>query len=162
MIIRPAMAADAPAIARITNAIIRESLITFTTDERSATQITEDITARGTGFLVAEHDGHVVGFATYAPFRAGPGYAQTREHSIQLSPDARGKGVGRALMQALEAAARTDGAHVLVAGISSANPGAVAFHAALGFSQVGRMPEVGFKWGQWLDLVLMQKILSPE
>ncbi|NOC44007.1 GNAT family N-acetyltransferase [Ruegeria sp. HKCCD7559] len=162
MIIRPAMAADAPEIARITNAIIRESLITFTTDERSTTQITEDITKRGTGFLVAEHDEQVVGFATYAPFRAGPGYAQTREHSIQLSPDARGKGVGRALMQALEAAARTDGVHVLVAGISSANPGAVAFHAALGFSQVGRMPEVGFKWGQWLDLVLMQKILSPE
>ncbi|WP_209832469.1 GNAT family N-acetyltransferase [Ruegeria sp. HKCCE3926] len=162
MIIRPAMAADAPEIARITNAIIRESLITFTTDERSTTQITEDITERGTGFLVAEHDGQVVGFATYAPFRAGPGYAQTREHSIQLSPDARGKGTGRALMQALEAAARTDGVHVLVAGISSANPGAVAFHAALGFSQVGRMPEVGFKWGQWLDLVLMQKILSPE
>lgn len=162
MIIRPAMGADAPAIARITNAIIRESLITFTTDERSTTQITEDITVRGTGFLVAEHDGQVVGFATYAPFRAGPGYAQTREHSIQLSPDARGKGVGRALMQALEETARTDGVHVLVAGISSANPGAVAFHAALGFSQVGRMPEVGFKWGQWLDLVLMQKILSPE
>ncbi|MCA0905336.1 N-acetyltransferase family protein [Ruegeria marisrubri] len=162
MIIRPAMGKDAPAIARITNAIIRESLITFTTDERSTTQITKDITARGTGFLIAEHDGQVVGFATYAPFRAGPGYAQTREHSIQLSPDARGKGVGRALMQALEAAARTDGVHVLVAGISSANPGAVAFHAALGFSQVGRMPEVGFKWGQWLDLVLMQKILSPE
>ncbi|NOE18201.1 GNAT family N-acetyltransferase [Ruegeria atlantica] len=162
MNIRPAMGEDVPAIARITNAIIRESLITFTTDERSTTQITEDITARGTGFLVAEHDGQVVGFATYAPFRAGPGYAQTREHSIQLSPDARGKGVGRALMQALEAAARTDGVHVLVAGISSANPGAVAFHTALGFSQVGRMPEVGFKWGQWLDLVLMQKILSPE
>ncbi|WP_299894899.1 GNAT family N-acetyltransferase [uncultured Ruegeria sp.] len=162
MIIRPAMRADAPAIARITNAIIRESLITFTTDERSTTQITEDISARGTGFLVAEHDGQVVGFATYAQFRAGPGYAQTREHSIQLSPDARGKGVGRALMQALEKAARTDGLHVLVAGISSANPGAVAFHAALGFLQVGRMPEVGFKWGQRLDLVLMQKILSPE
>lgn len=161
MIIRPAMGADAPAIARITNAIIRESLITFTTDERSTTQITEDITVRGTGFLVAEHDGQVVGFATYAPFRAGPGYAQTREHSIQLSPDARGKGVGRALMHALEETARTDGVHVLVAGISSANPGAVAFHAALGFSQIGRMPEVGFKWGQRLDLVLMQKILSP-
>ncbi|WP_298847003.1 GNAT family N-acetyltransferase [uncultured Ruegeria sp.] len=162
MIIRPAGAPDAPAITRITNAIIRETLVTFTTDERSAEQIAADIEARGNGYLVAEHDEHVLGFATYAPFRAGPGYAQTCEHSIQLSPDARERGVGRVLMAALEDVARTDGVHVLVAGISSANPGAVAFHAALGFSQVGCMPEVGFKWGQRLDLVLMQKILSPE
>jgi phosphinothricin acetyltransferase len=137
-------------------------LVTFTTDERSAAQIAEDIKARAPGYLVAEHDSHVIGFATYGPFRTGPGYAQTCEHTIQLSPDARGKGVGRALMSALQDIAQAQGVHVLVAGISSANPGAEAFHAALGYSKVGLMPEVGFKFGQRLDLVLMQKILGAE
>jgi phosphinothricin acetyltransferase len=65
-------------------------------------------------------------------------------------------------MERLQQVARSEGVHVLVAGISSANSGAIAFHSALGFAEVGRMPEVGHKWGQYLDLVLMQKILSPE
>ena len=65
-------------------------------------------------------------------------------------------------MNAMEASAKADNMHVLVAGISSANPAAVAFHSAIGFTQVGLMPEVGFKWGQRLDLVLMQKILASE
>jgi len=162
MKIRQARTADVAAIAEITNAIIRDTLITFTTYERSVDSIAAEIGARGPGYLVAEKEGVVLGFATYSPFRSGPGYAQCREHTIQLAPDARGHGVGRALMSALEAAARANGVHVLVAGISSANPDAVGFHAALGFKQVGLMPEVGWKWGQRLDLVLMQKILVAE
>lgn len=162
MRVRQAQPADAAEIALITNATIRDTLVTFTTDERSAESIVDDIRARGAAFLVAEDQGRVIGFATYAPFRSGPGYAKCREHSIQLADDARGRGVGRALMERLQQVARSKGVHVLVAGISSANPGAVAFHLALGFSEVGLMPEVGHKWGQYLDLVLMQKILSPE
>ncbi|WP_377190093.1 GNAT family N-acetyltransferase [Ruegeria meonggei] len=162
MIIRPAQAGDATAIAEITNAIIRETLITFTTIERSLDSIATDINARGAAYLVAEVERQVLGFATYGPFRSGPGYAQSREHSVQLSPKARNQGAGRALMTALEDVARSEGVHVLVAGISSANPGAVAFHAALGFEITGQMPEVGFKWGKRLDLVLMQKILTQD
>ncbi|MES0824646.1 GNAT family N-acetyltransferase [Ruegeria sp. SCP11] len=162
MIVRRAELGDAAAIAAITNAIIRDTLVTFTTDERTVQSIAADIETRGPGFLVAESDGQVQGFATYGPFRTGPGYAHCREHTIQLASEARGQGTGRALMAALEGAARADGVHVLVAGISSANPDAIAFHAALGFVQVGHMPEVGFKWGKRLDLVLMQKILSSE
>lgn len=161
MRIRQAQPSDAGDIAVITNTIIRDTLVTFTTDERSPEAIAEDIRARGPSYLVAEDDGRVLGFATYGVFRSGPGYTQCREVSIQLSDDARGQGGGRALMQQLQAVARNDGIHVLVAGISSANPAAVAFHAALGFHEVGRMPEVGCKWGRRLDLVLMQKILSP-
>ena len=162
MRVRQAEAADAKAIAAITNAIIRDTLITFTTDERGEDGIAYDIQTRGPAFLVAERDEQVLGFATYGPFRSGPGYAQCRELTVQLSPDAREQGMGRALIQALEAAARAQGIHVLVAGISSANPGAISFHTALGFSEVGRMPEVGFKWGKRLDLVLMQKILAAD
>ena len=162
MIIRPALARDAAAVAEITNSIIRETLVTFTTAERSPTEIAQDIASRGSAFQVAEMQGQVVGFATYGSFRAGPGYARSREHTIFLDPQARGQGAGRALMAALEQAALSDGVHVLVAGISAENPDAIAFHTALGFEQVGLMPEVGHKWGQWLDLVLMQKILHPE
>ncbi|WP_170758670.1 GNAT family N-acetyltransferase [Ruegeria lacuscaerulensis] len=162
MITRQAQVADAAAIAAITNAIIRETLVTFTTDERSAEDIAVDIKNRCPAYLVAEVDGQVVGFATYGPFRSGPGYARCREHTIQLAPEARGRGAGRSLMWALEAVAQAEGVHVLVAGISSANLDAIAFHASLGFSEVGRMPEVGFKWGKWLDLVLMQKILAAD
>lgn len=162
MRVRQAERLDAEAIASITNRIIRETLVTFTTQERSIASIAEDISSRGAGYLVVELDDQVCGFATYAPFRSGPGYARCREHTIQLAPDARGQGGGQALMTALEGVARAEGVHVLVAGISSANPSAIAFHTALGFNEVGRMPEVGFKWGQFLDLVLMQKILSAE
>ena len=162
MNIRQARAHDASAIAAIANVIIRDTLVTFTTDERSVESVVAEIETRGPAFLVAERSGAVEGFATYGTFRSGPGYAQCREHSIQLAPEARGQHVGRSLMEALEAIAREDNVHVLVAGISSANPAAIAFHKAIGFKQVGRMPEVGFKWGQRLDLVLMQKILGPQ
>ncbi|WP_037308156.1 GNAT family N-acetyltransferase [Ruegeria halocynthiae] len=162
MNIRQAQIGDAAAIARITNAIIRDTLVTFTTTERSVESIATDIETRGSGFLVAVNGRQILGFATYGPFRAGPGYAQCREHSIQLPPEARGQGTGRALMSALESAAQAEGVHVLVAGISSANPDAVTFHAALGFIEVGRLPEVGFKWGKRLDLILMQKILAMD
>ena len=162
MIIRPATPADVDALASITNEVIQDTLVTFTTELRTPAGIAADIKGRSGHYLVAELRDQVVGFATFGPFRAGPGYAKTCEHTIQLSPDARGQGVGKALMKALENVARDDGVHVLVAGISSANPAAIAFHAALGFAEVGRMPEVGHKWDQWLDLVLMQKILAPQ
>ncbi|MGI9367281.1 MAG: GNAT family N-acetyltransferase [Ruegeria sp.] len=162
MSVRPASVQDAKAIAEITNKVIRDTLITFTTDERTPDSIAADIESRGERFLVAELGREVVGFATYGEFRRGPGYAYCREHSIQLSPSARGHGLGRNLMERLEKIAVADGVHVLVAGISSENPGAIAFHASLGFSQIGRMPEVAKKWDRWLDLVLMQKILAYE
>lgn len=157
--IRPAEPRDAPGIAAIWNHIIRDTTITFTTEEKTEAGLVAMMAERAPGFLVAEEAGEVLGFATYGTFRNGPGYAHARELTIQLGEGARGRGVGRALINALEDAARSEGVHVLMAGISGANPGSVAFHARLGFETCGTIREVGHKWGNWLDLVLMQKIL---
>lgn len=160
MKVRQARSGDAAAICGIWNPVIRDSLITFTTDAKTEAGIVADIAARGPAFLVAEAEGAVVGFATYFPFRSGPGYARTVEHSIQLDPAARAQGTGRALMRRLEQVAAGAGVHLMIAAISGANPGAVAFHAHIGFVEVARLPEVGFKAGRWLDLILMQKFLA--
>ncbi len=160
--IRQARPEDANAVCAIVNPIIRDSLITFTTEERSTDGVAQDIHERKAAFLVAEIDKKIVGFATYGPFRNGPGYCFTKEHSIQLSASARGQGLGRGLMEHLEIVAVEQGVNVLVAGISSANQPGIEFHKALGFQQVGRMPKVGFKENRWLDLVLMQKNLSTD
>lgn len=161
MMVRPARTEDAADICRIVNGIIRQTLVTFTTLERSPQDVAAEIDRLGAAFQVAERDGQVIGFASFGPFRSGPGYIHTGEISIHLAPQARRQGIGRRLVLRLEEVAVDTGLHVLVAGISGANPAAVAFHAAAGFVQVGRMPQVGFKQGRWLDLILMQKILPP-
>ncbi|MEO9685415.1 MAG: N-acetyltransferase family protein [Tateyamaria sp.] len=149
-----ATADDADWITSLWNEVIADTFVTFTTEPKSQTAIAEMIATRPVLVLP-----DAMGFATYGPFRAGPGYAATIEHTILLSPRAQGQGHGRTLLTALMNTARGEQKHIMVAGISGANPGAIAFHAALGFQQVAQMPEVGRKGGQWLDLILMQKQL---
>lgn len=162
MIIRLARCEDAEAIAAIWNPYIRDTATTFTTTEKAPAGIAGDIQLRlseGKAFLVAESEAKVLGFATYFQFRSGPGYAHTMEHTVILSPEARGKGVGRALMKALEDHARKARVHSLVAGVSGENPNAIAFHERLGYERVALMPEAGRKFGRWMDLILLQKLL---
>ncbi len=139
--------------------MIRDTDATFTIQEKTVKGIAALIAERRDGFWVAEFGG-LQGFVTYGPFRSGPGYAATVEHTIILAKDAQGSGAGRALMQRAIAGARAQNHHVMVAAISAANPGAVTFHAKLGFEQVALMPQVGRKAGKWLDLILMQKVVS--
>lgn len=157
--IRRARPEDANAIAAIWNQIIRETTHTFTTQEKDPDALAAQILA-GVPWWVAEVNNAVQGHATYGQFRGGPGYARSMEHSIHLSNSAKGRGVGRALMTALETHARSEGVHVMVAGISGENTAGQAFHARLGYQDCGRIAQAGFKWGRWLDLVLMQKILT--
>jgi phosphinothricin acetyltransferase len=159
--IRPATEADAAAIMAIWNAAIRATLVTFSAVEKTEAEVAAILAARSGaagGTFVAD-EGGVLGFASYFQFRAGDGYARTMEHTVLLAPEGRGRGLGRALMAAVEAEARAKGKHSLVAAVSSANPEGRAFHAALGFEEVAVLPEVGWKWGRWLDLHLMQKRL---
>jgi L-amino acid N-acyltransferase len=158
--IRPATAADAPTIAAIWNALIRDSAATFNSVEYTDAHIVQMIADRcvaGHAFFVDDSGG---GFATYGQFRGGVGYAHSMEHSVHLSPAARGRGLGRALLLAVEDHARANGAHVMMAGVGGENTGGIAFHAACGYAHVATIPAVGWKFGRWMDLVLMQKFLS--
>ena len=156
--IRPATPDDAAAIAEIWNQIIRDTAATFTTAEKAVTDLVQAMQT-GQPFFVAEADQQIIGFATYFAFRGGPGYAHTKEHTIQLAPQARGKGVGRGLMDAVETHARDAGVHTIWAGVSGENPDGRAFHAALGYEEIATLPEVGRKFNRWMDLILMRKLL---
>ena len=162
VMIRPATAADVPAILAFWNPVIRDTTVTFSPTLHSAESLTEMIATRqaaGRAFEVAIAGEELLGFATYDQFRKGAGYAHAMEHTIILAPAARGRGVGRALMAALEDHARAAGAHIMVAGVSAENAPGVAFHAAVGDVEMGRIREAGRKFDRWLDLVLMQKTL---
>lgn len=139
--------------------MIRNSLATFTTEEKQLPALRQMIEARSGAFWVAVDGEAGLGFVTYGPFRGGPGYLATVEHTVIVAPQAQGSGVGKRLIEKAISEAQQAGHHVMVAAISSANPQAVRFHKALGFVQTAHMPEVGRKAGQWLDLILMQKAL---
>ncbi len=156
MTIRAAIPADAPQIADIWNHAIRATTITFNPIEKSNAEVVELIAEN---CLIWEEKGQVLGFARYFPFRGGEGYRFTVENTIMLHDDGHGLGGGRALMEALFADAKAAGKHTMFAGCSAENAGAVRFHTKLGFQTVATLPEVGFKFGRWIDLVLMQRIL---
>jgi len=156
--IRPATTADAEALAALWNPWIRDTAVTFNADEKSAADLAAMISSRPC-FLVHVNNG-LQGFATYSQFRGGIGYATCMEHTVILSPEARGRGVGRALLAAVEADARAAGAHQMIAGVSGENSQGRAFHAAMGYHEVALIREAGFKFGRFMDLLLMQKFLS--
>lgn len=104
--------------------------------------------------------GQLLAFGSYGSFRAWPAYKYTVEHSVYVHKDFRGQGLGRQIMQALIAAAREQGVYAMMGGIDASNSGSVSLHESLGFRHVGTLPEVGFKFGRWLDLAFYQLLLE--
>ncbi len=153
--IRPATPADAPALGAIWNAVIRHSTAIFSSEERSEDEIAQ-LTAQN--FWVWD-EGAIQGFVRFFPFRAGNGYIHTVEHTIMLAPEAQGKGIGRRLLDHAAAEARAQGKHSLWAAVTGENAAGIAFHRACGFAEYGRLPEVGYKFGRWHDVVLMGRRL---
>ena len=127
MLIRRAIPRDAAAICDIWNVVIRDTLLTFTSDEKSPDALRQVVNSRGPAFLVAEtEEGHLIGFASYGAFRPGPGYDFTREHTVMMAPSARGQGIGRMLMEALEQVAISENVMSLIGGVSGANSGGIS------------------------------------
>ena len=104
--------------------------------------------------------GTLMGFASYGTFRAYPAFKYTVEHSVYVHADHRGKGLGRALMEAVIQRARDGDVHVLVGAIDASNAASLALHTELGFVRSGTVRQAGFKFGRWLDLTLVQLILD--
>ena len=98
----------------------------------------------------------IAGYADYAAFRNFSGYRRTVEHSVYIAPDYARQGLGKRLLLQLIAHAQSRNVHVMVAGIDHGNAASIALHRQLGFAQTGYMPQVGQKFGEWRDLVLMQ------
>ena len=163
--IRPATPADAPAIAAIYNDAVRATTAIWNEVEVDAANRIDWMRARqaaGLPVLVLDEGGAIAGYASFGPFRAFDGYRGTVEHSVYVRSDLRGGGRGRALMEALIDTARSSGFHVMVGAIEAGNSASIALHEKLGFTHVGTMPEVGQKFGRWLDLALLQLRLDER
>ena len=161
--IRPARPEDAAQLAELLNHWIEKTAVTFNPVPKTEVDLREMISAKaeaGHGFFVAtDAQDRAIGQASYGQFRGGVGYRTCMEHSINLVPNHRGQGTGRALLLAVEGHARQGGAHQMIAGVSSENPDGRAFHERMGYRVLAVVPEAGFKFGRFMDLVLMQKFL---
>jgi phosphinothricin acetyltransferase len=166
MLIRNATITDSVGIAAIYNdAVLNTTAIwnELSVDAANREAWMAERQAAGYPVLVAVNEaGEVMGYASFGDWRAWDGYRHTVEHSVYVRKDCRGGGVGKTLLIALIEQARAIGKHVMVAGIESGNHASVQLHINLGFEMVGRMSEVGAKFGKWLDLTFLQLKLDDN
>ena len=162
-LVRPAAAADLPAIARIFGHAVRTGVATFdlTDPPNSYWEHKISSSVSGNHVLVVDDGPDVVGYAYSGAFRSRPAYAWTRETSVYLAPEAFGAGLGGLIYPKLLSLLRTDGMHLAVAVIAQPNPASVALHENLGFELVGTLREVGRKFDRWVDTRWYQLTLQP-
>ncbi|NLP83833.1 N-acetyltransferase [Microbacterium sp. CFH 90308] len=164
--IRPVEDGDIPDVREIYNHYVTNSVVTFDEDTWSIAQWREkrdQLQRLGLPFLVAQSPaGQVLGYALVQPMSSKSAYRYSVENSIYLGQAATGKGLGRALLEALITACEEAGIRQIVAVISDKGAeGSIALHEKLGFVEVGRMGRVGFKFGRWLGTIYLQKSLKP-
>ncbi|MBM4539642.1 GNAT family N-acetyltransferase [Rhodococcus hoagii] len=162
MLIRDATTGDLPGILEIHNEAIANSTAIWDEtladlDERR--RWLDARRANGFPVLVADVDGAVAGYASYGVWRAKSGYRYTVENSVYVHVDHHRRGIATALMTALIERARAGGIHVIVASVESSNTTSIALHERFGFRIVAQMPEVGRKFGRWLDMTYLQLTL---
>jgi phosphinothricin acetyltransferase len=164
VLIRPAAVADLPHITAIYDDAVRSGTATFELEPPDLAEMTARFTnLKDTGFpyLVALLNGTVAGYAYAAPYRARPAYRFTVENSVYLPPHAQRRGIGLKLLNELVDESSTRGFRQMIAVIGdSANAGSISVHTRAGFQMVGTFNDLGFKFGRWLDTVLMQRALG--
>lgn len=162
--IRPATLADIPAITEIYAIEVREGTASFELAPPDTIEMTRrftDIAGKNFPYLVAEREGRIAGYAYAALYRTRPAYRFTLENSIYLARTHQRQGIGSTLLAELIARSEKLGFRQMIAVIGdSANAGSIALHARAGFAMIGTHPDVGFKFGRWIDSVLMQRPLG--
>jgi L-amino acid N-acyltransferase YncA len=162
--IRPAVAADLPAVTGIYDHAVRFGTATFELIPPDLAEMTRRFRVLidgGFPYLVAALDGRVVGYAYAGAYRPRPAYRFTVENSVYLEPAIHRRGIGLQLMERLIAASQARGHRQMIAVIGdSANAGSIGVHTKCGFQMIGIHPNVGFKFGRWLDTVMMQRALG--
>ncbi len=162
-VIRPAIAADAEAVAAIFAHYVTTSVSTFEEIPPDAEHWRQRLGHQGLPFLVVEAATEVCGFAYASPWRPKSAYRYTVEDTVYLSPAHTGRGLGRALLGELLADCAAAGARQVIAVIADTGSGAsAALHRRLGFTEAGRLTGVGRKHGRWVDTVLMQRELTGD
>ncbi len=163
-LIRPSTEHDLPAITRVYAHHVLHGTGTFETTPPTLEEMTArraDVLSKGLPWLVVEEAGVVLGYAYGNWFKPRPAYRFSVEDSIYLAPEAAGQGLGRALLAELLATLERSGIRKVMAVIGdSANAGSIGVHTALGFEQVGVVPSCGWKFGRWLDIVMMQRAIG--
>jgi L-amino acid N-acyltransferase YncA len=163
--IRPAVLADIPAITRIYAHAVAHGTASFELtppDEAEMARRMAKLLDGGFPYLAAETDGRLAGYAYAGLYRERPAYRYTVENSVYVASDMHKRGIGRTLLLALIEAATARGFRQMIAVIGDSNQAAsIALHEATGFHHVGKLGNVGFKHGRWLDTVLMQIALGP-
>ena len=160
--VRLAERRDAEAIRAIYNLEVTESTVTFDLVPRNLDEQVEWIDEHSgahPAIVGADEAGEVVGFGSLSPFKDRPAYSPTVEDSVYVHPDRRGQGIGRLLLDELLRLAMDHGFHSVVARIVGNHEASIALHLGCGFALVGTEREVGRKFGRWLDVVEMQKML---
>lgn len=163
VVIRPAIARDLGAILDIYNDAVLTSTATFDTEPRSGEahrRWFRETSAHPYAVLVADREGEILAWGCLHRFASKPAYRFTTENSIYVRGDARGDGIGKLLLAALLETAVGNGFHSVIARVTSDNPVSVRLHERLGFQQVGTEREVGYKFGRWLHVIVMQKVLE--
>jgi phosphinothricin acetyltransferase len=165
LLIRAATAADIPAITAIYDHAVRHGTASFELEPPDAAEMArrqQALVDGGFPYLVAEADGAVAGYAYAGAYRPRPAYRFSVEDSVYVAPALHRRGVGRALLDRLIAEAEQRGFRQMVAVIGdSAQAPSIELHRAAGFRLIGAVENVGFKFGRWLDTVLMQRALGP-
>ena len=158
--IRPAVAADLPAITEIYDHAVRHGTATFELIEPDLAEMTrrfDTLMEGGFPYFTAALDGRVVGYAYAGAYRPRPAYRFTVENSVYLEPAIHRRGIGLQLLQRLIVESEARGYRQMIAVIGdSANAGSIGVHTKCGFDMIGTHPNVGFKFGRWLDTVMMQ------